>query len=80
MLIGFETMENDFMNTVGKAMKYVRLVDSSYLKVYPDAGNITNAGVKLQQDVCEDMLLGKGNMIALHLKETRPGVFREVPF
>lgn len=26
------------------------------------------------------MLLGKGNMIALHLKETRPGVFREVPF
>ena len=80
VLIGFETMENDFMNTVGKAMKYVRLVDSSYLKVYPDAGNITNAGVKLQQDVCEDMLLGKGNMIALHLKETRPGVFREVPF
>ena len=38
-------------------MKYVRLVDSSYLKVYPDAGNITNAGVKLQQDVCEDMYL-----------------------
>ena len=32
------------------------------------------------RDVCEDMLLGKGNMIALHLKETRPGVFREVPF
>ena len=77
--MGFETMENHFMNTVGKAMKYVRLVDSSYLKVYPDAGNITNAGVKLQQDVCEDMLLA-GNMIALHLKETRPGVFREVPF
>lgn len=80
VLLGFETMENDFMNTIGKAMKYVRLVDSSYLKVYPDAGNITNAGVKLQQDVCEDMLLGKGNLIALHLKETQPGIFREVPF
>ena len=80
VLLGFETMENDFMNTIEKAMKYVKLVDSSYLKVYPDAGNITNAGVKLQQDVCEDMLLGKGNLIALHLKETRPGVFREVPF
>ena len=33
----------------------------------------TNAEVKLQQDVCEDMLLGKGNMIALHLKANKTG-------
>lgn len=80
VLLGFETMENEFMNTVEKAMKYVTLVDSAYLKVYPDAGNITNAGKLYQHDICEDMYLGKGNLIALHLKETVPGVFREVPF
>ncbi len=80
VLIGFETMENEFMNTVGKAMKYVMLVNSGYLKIYPDAGNITNAAVLYQHDVCEDLSLGRGNLIALHLKETRPGVFREVPF
>ena len=80
VLLGFETMENEFMNTVGKAMKYVTLVDSPYLKVYPDSGNITNAAVLHSHDVCEDLLLGKGNLIALHLKETLPGIFREVEY
>lgn len=80
ILVGFETMENNFMNTTGKAVQYVRMVDSAYLKVYPDAGNITNAAVANQHDVCEDLSLGKGMIIALHLKESLPGVFREVPF
>ena len=28
----------------------------------------------------EDLTLGRGNLISLHLKETKPGIFREVPF
>lgn len=80
VVIGFETMENEFMNTVGKAMKYVKLVDSCYLKIYPDTGNITNAAVLHQHDVCEDLTLGRGNLVALHLKESKPGIFREVPY
>lgn len=80
ILVGFETMENNFMNTTGKAVQYVNMVDSAYLKIYPDAGNITNAAVENKHDVCEDLSLGKGKLIALHLKETKPGIFREVPF
>ena len=80
VLLGFETMENEFMNTVGKAVHYVDRVNSPYLKIYPDAGNITNAAVLYKHDVCEDLLLGEGRLIALHLKETKPGIFREVPF
>lgn len=80
ILVGFETMENNFMNTTGKALHYVNMVNSPYLKIYPDAGNITNAAVEDQHDVCEDLSLGKGKLIALHLKETKPGIFREVPF
>ena len=33
-----------------------------------------------RHDVCEDLSLGKGKLIALHLKETKPDVYREVPF
>ena len=80
ILVGFETMENNFMNTTGKAVQYVNMVDSAYLKIYPDAGNITNAAVANRHDVCEDLSLGKGKLIALHLKETKPDVCREVPF
>ncbi len=80
VLLGFETMETPFMNTVEKAMKYVRLVDSMYLNVYPDIGNITNAAREYDRDVLADLAIGKGRLAAMHLKETLPGIFREVPF
>lgn len=80
IVMGFETMETEFMNTCEKAMRYVRLMDSPYLGIYPDSGNLTNAAVSYGTDVLEDMELGRGHIVALHLKETVPGVFREVPF
>ena len=43
VMLAMETMENDFMNTVEKAMYSVNRVNSPYLQVYPDIGNISNA-------------------------------------
>jgi len=80
ILLGFETMETEYMNTVEKAMAFVKLIDSPYLGVYPDSGNITNAAVSYGKDVLKDVDTGKGHIIAMHLKETVPGVFREVRF
>lgn len=80
VVLGFETMETEFMNTVEKAMKYVTLVNSMYLNVYPDIGNITNAASTYKVDVVEDLYMGKGHLVAMHLKETVPGKFREIPF
>lgn len=80
VVLGFETMETPFMNTVSKSMKYVNLVNSLYLTVYPDIGNITNSAREYGTDVLEDLKSGKGHLAAMHLKEARPGVFREVPF
>ena len=78
--MGFETMETDFMNTVWKSMFYVNAVGSPYLGVYPDSGNLTNAAVASGGSVTDDLESGRGHLFALHLKETVPGVFREVPF
>ncbi len=78
--LGFETMETPFMDTVGKAMKYVNLVDSPYLGVYPDVGNITNASLLYGNDVADDLKSGKGHIVAVHLKETVPGKYREIPY
>lgn len=80
VILGLETMENEFMNTVEKAMKYVTLCGSNYLKVYPDIGNLTNAAVQYKTDVLEDLELGRGNITSLHLKETLPGKYREIPY
>ena len=80
VLLGFETMETEFMDTVGKAMAYVRAVDSPYLGVYPDLGNLTNAACKYGASVIDDIESGKGHIVAMHLKETVPGKYREIPF
>lgn len=80
VVLGFETMETEFMNTVEKAMHYVRMVNSSYLSVYPDIGNITNAAFTYGTDVLKDLETGNGHLVAMHLKETVPGKFREIPF
>lgn len=80
VLVELETMENNFMNTVWKAMYYVKQIDSVYLGVYPDSGNIKNAAVTLGNDEVQDILSGKGHISSLHLKETVPGRFREIPY
>ncbi len=80
VVMGFETMETPFMDTVGKAMAYVDLVDSPYLGVYPDVGNLTNASLIYGVPVADDMALGRGHIVAAHMKETVAGAYREIPF
>ena len=78
--LAFETMETPFINTVGKAMAWVRRMDSPYLLVYPDVGNITNAALSEGGDALGDLASGAGAIAAIHLKETVPGRFREIPY
>lgn len=80
VVLGFETMETEFMNTVAKSMKYVSLIDNPYLGVYPDVGNLTNAAKTYGTSVLDDLETGRGHLVAIHLKETVPGKFREIPF
>ena len=80
VVLAFETMETEFMNTTAKSMEYVNLINSPWLGVYPDSGNLTNAAVSYGSDVLEDLETGRGHIFALHLKETVPGKFREIPF
>ena len=80
IVMGFETMETEFMNTVGKAMTYVLENESPYLNVYPDCGNLTNAATTYGTNVLDDLEAGRGHIAAMHLKETTPGVFRNLLF
>ena len=80
VILGFETMETPFMDTVEKTMKYVNEVNSPYLGVYPDIGNLKNAAVLYGHDVVDDLKLGEGHIFAVHLKETKPGLYRDMNF
>lgn len=80
ILLGFETMETPFMDTTEKAMRFVTEIHSPYLGVYPDIGNMKNAAVLYGTDVVDDLRTGSGHIYAAHLKETRPGVYRDMTF
>ncbi len=76
VMLAMETMENDLMNSIRKAKGYVDALNSQWFKIYPDVGNLTASG----QDIQTDYLIGKNDIVAIHLKDTRPGVYREIPF
>jgi len=80
VILALETMETPFMDTVEKALHYVRLFNSPYLQIYPDTGNFTNGNLINRSDVIKDLETGIGHIVAIHLKESLPGIFREVPF
>jgi L-ribulose-5-phosphate 3-epimerase len=76
VMLAMETMENDLMNSVRKAKRYVDAFDSPWFKIYPDVGNLTATG----QDIEADYMGGKNDIVAIHLKDTLPGIFRNIPF
>ena len=76
VMLGFETMETPFMNTVEKVITHVKRVNSPYLTVYPDVGNIRNG----TDDYLSDIACGAGFIAAAHLKETKENVYRNLFF
>ncbi len=80
ILLELETMENDFMNTVWKAMYYVNMIKSPYLGIYPDSGNIKNAASLLGLEETQDIMNGAGHITAVHLKETKLGQYRDLMY
>ncbi|NSW52378.1 MAG: L-ribulose-5-phosphate 3-epimerase [Anaerolineae bacterium] len=80
VVLAFETMETSFMDTVAKSMVYVKQIDSPWLGVYPDIGNLQNAAVVYGSNVMDDIASGAGHLFAAHLKETVPGVYRDLAF
>jgi L-ribulose-5-phosphate 3-epimerase len=80
VVLAFETMETPFMDTVEKAMRYINEINSPFLQIYPDLGNLTNAALLYGSGVADDLKAGSGHIAALHLKETAPYKYRDVQY
>jgi L-ribulose-5-phosphate 3-epimerase len=75
-MLGLETMDGSDVVSVASAMSIVREVGSPWLQVYPDLGNLAANGI----DVEPDLATGEGHIVGVHLKDSRPGEYRRVPF
>lgn len=74
--LAFETMETEMMDSIEKIMNFIKEVNSPYLQIYPDVGNITATS----KDVEKDFASGDGHIVAIHLKDTMPNVVRDIPY
>lgn len=76
VILAMEIMDTEFVGTIVRAMHYLKEIPSPYFKIYPDMGNLSN----FSRDVQGEFELGLSETVAIHVKETKPGVFKEVPF
>lgn len=74
--LALETMDTAFVDTIIKAQEIVRKIDSPYLQIYADVGNIVARGY----DVLQEIYALDNHVVAIHLKDTQKGVFRRVPY
>ncbi len=76
VVLAMEIMDTPFVGTIVRAMHYLKEIPSPYFKIYPDMGNLSN----FSNDVTGEFELGIAETVAIHVKETKPGIFKEVPF
>jgi hexulose-6-phosphate isomerase len=80
VMLGIETMDTCFINSIPKALWVLKHINSPWLSIYPDLGNL-----HAWHGVCwQDIELGSDYIVAVHIKETRrqnqsqTGVFRNL--
>lgn len=77
VMLGVETMEGDnVVDSIGRAMQHVEALKSPWFQIYPDIGNLAAHGF----DVAHELEMGNCHLIGIHVKDSRPGEPRRVPF
>ena len=76
VMLALENVENPIADSVEKGMGFVRAADTPWFQMYPDVGNLT----AMQKDVARERRAGAGHLVGVHLKDTRVGEYRRVPF
>ena len=76
VVLGIENVDGHDIASVGDAMSVVREVGSPWVQLYPDVGNIAEHG----GDQTRELRDGQDHMVAIHVKDARPGEPRRIPF
>ncbi len=74
--LAMEIMDYPLMNSISKALGYAHYLNNPWFQLYPDIGNLS----AWDNDVPMELQAGMGHIVAVHVKDTRPGVFKNVPF
>ncbi len=76
VMLSIEIMDTPLCGTISRTLEFIKQVDSKWLNIYPDLGNLT----QWASDPASELDLGFKYIMGIHLKDTKPDVFKCVPF
>jgi L-ribulose-5-phosphate 3-epimerase UlaE len=75
-MLGLENLDTPFVENLSTALSIIREIDSPWLRLYPDIGNLSAAGYYPP----DELTLAKGQLLGVHVKDAMPKVIRGIPF
>jgi L-ribulose-5-phosphate 3-epimerase len=76
VMLGLENLDTPYVENLSKALSITREIDSPWLRLYPDIGNLAAAGYYPPGELA----LAKGQLLGVHIKDAMPKVIRGIPF
>jgi predicted hexulose-6-phosphate isomerase len=76
VMLALENVDVPASASLVQAMATVNLVNSPWFQVYPDMANVAACGY----DPVAELPLCKDHIVAVHVKDSQPGIIRGIPF
>ncbi len=76
VMLGLENVDTPYLESIEKGLGLVRELNSPWFQLYSDMANLAGAGYHPP----DQLRLAAGHLVAVHVKDARPGVIRGVPF
>lgn len=76
VMLGLENLDTPYVECVRQGLAIIRQIDSPWLQLYPDMGNLAAAGYYPP----DELPLAKGRLLGVHVKDAMPKVIRGIPF
>lgn len=79
VMLAIENVDTDFMNTIPKIMRYIDKVNSPWLCLYPDIGNLNAVGCT-PEEIEDDITQNVSRIAAFHVKDVQPNIIRNIEY
>jgi hexulose-6-phosphate isomerase, putative len=76
VMLAMENVDSEFGDSLDKIMPYIKDINSPWLQIYPDFGNLT----AFNRNVEKQLKTYAGHIAAIHVKDTKPGIVRNIAF
>jgi L-ribulose-5-phosphate 3-epimerase UlaE len=76
VMLGLENLDTPFVENISQGLAIIREINSPWLRLYPDIGNLAAAGYHPPAEI----VLAKEYLLGVHVKDALPKIIRGVPF